>query len=64
MSKKTERPEFVEDEHLEYLDELLESGQINMFGAMPYLQRELFFTREEAKECFIYWVRTFGDENR
>jgi len=32
-----ERPECVMDEHLDYLDELRDSGITNMFGAWPYL---------------------------
>jgi hypothetical protein len=29
------RPEFLTDEHFQFLDELRESGEINMFGAAP-----------------------------
>ena len=32
-----ERPAFVEDKHLTYLDKLRESGVTNMYGARPYL---------------------------
>lgn len=32
-----ERPEGLTDDHLEYLDELRESGVTNMFGARPYV---------------------------
>ena len=35
-----DRPEIVTDEMLEYLDDLRESGETNMFGAGPYVQRE------------------------
>ena len=35
-----ERAEFITTEHLEYLDHLRESGETNMFGAGPYLQRD------------------------
>ena len=31
------RPEGLADEHLEFLDELRESGITNMFGVTPYL---------------------------
>ena len=35
-----ERPKFITEEHLEYLDELRESGITNMYGARPYLINE------------------------
>jgi hypothetical protein len=35
---KIERPEFVSDEHLEFLDDLRESGVTNMWGAQAYLE--------------------------
>jgi len=47
MATTTERPEIVTDEHLDYLDELRESGVTNMFGAGAYLGAKL--VREENK---------------
>ena len=38
MTDKVERPDIVTDEHLEYLDDLRESGVTNMFGAGSYLE--------------------------
>ena len=32
-----DRPEIVTDEHLEYLDNLRESGMTYVYGARPYL---------------------------
>ena len=48
------RPEFVEDYHLEFLDELRLSGQTNMFGAAPYLVEEFLIDRKEAREILGY----------
>ena len=39
-----------------YLDELRESGAINMFGARPYLQREFGIDKNEAAEVLSYWM--------
>ncbi len=58
------RPENVTDEHLEYLDDLRESGETNMFGANPYVQREFGLTRAEASPIVSYWMETFGNEAR
>lgn len=49
------------EEHLTYLDELRESGETNMFGAAPYLQREFpGLSKEEAKAVLLDWMHTFS----
>ena len=55
-----ERPDFVSDEHLEFLDDLRESGATNMYGATPYLE-EAFddLKRDEATKVLSYWMKTF-----
>lgn len=59
------RQEFITDEHLEYLDGLRESGDTNMFGAIPYLIAEFSeLSRAEARQILAYWMETFGDDNR
>ncbi len=58
------RPDFVDDEHLEFLDTLRESGVTNMFGAGPYLQEEFGLTRRQASDVLLYWMRTFGEADR
>jgi hypothetical protein len=64
-SEKIQRPCFVEDNHLQYLDALRESGVTNMFGAVPYLT-EMFptLTRLQARKVLLYWMQTFAQENR
>ena len=57
------RPEIVEDEHLEYLDELRESGIVNMFGAGTYLREEFGFFRQEASAVLLYWMNTFEERH-
>lgn len=54
------RPEFVTDEHLRFLDELRESGEINMFGAAPYLADVFDLSQQEARKVLTYWMKTFG----
>lgn len=66
VEKKQERPDFVTDEHLEYLDGLRESGATNMFGAGAYLQsafKELK-DRTKATAALSYWMHTFGKAQR
>jgi hypothetical protein len=38
-----------------FLDELRDSGSINMFGCGPHLQREFGITAKEARDVFMRW---------
>ena len=58
-----EKPEGVEEEHLEYLDDLRESGATNMFGAGSYVQDTFDLTRQEASTILSYWMETFSDRH-
>lgn len=73
-----ERPEFCTDEMLVYLDELRESGVVNMFGAGPFVdaefpelsmdpetgeQRRGFGSSSAAKAVLSYWMSSFGERH-
>ena len=60
MSK---RPDYVRDEHLEYLNGLRKSGVTNMLDAVPYL-RTVFPTlsKFKATRVLTYWMKTFKQE--
>jgi len=65
MEKEIERPDDLEEEMLEFLDELRESGETNMFGARPYLMKEYnYLDKKEAADILSYWMKTFGDDSR
>ena len=59
-----DRPEIVTDEHLEYLDNLRESGVCNMFGSGEYVQEAFGVNRNEARSIVLYWMDSFGKEDR
>lgn len=59
----TERPEIVTDDHLEYLDELRESGVTNMFGAGTYLIEEFGINRNDASTILSYWMQSFSERH-
>ena len=44
------RPEFVTDEHLLFLDELRESGEINMFGAAQNISGIFEISEQQARK--------------
>lgn len=46
-----------------FLDDLRESGDINMFGAAPYVEREFGVSRYDARDLVKNWMQTFGERN-
>ena len=63
MIDQTTAPEGLTEEHLEFLDELRESGVTNMFGAAPYLAHAFELDRSTARAYLSYWMRTFSDRH-
>lgn len=60
-----ERLPVIKNEHLEFLDNLRESGDTDMFGARPFLQDEYpELSPREAGKVISYWMETFGNEDR
>jgi hypothetical protein len=58
----TARPACVSDKHIEFLDELRESGKTNMFGARPYLMREFpSLSKDDAMAVCVYWMESFEE---
>lgn len=49
-------------EHREYLIDLRDSGETNMWGAAPYIEREFGVTRQEAKDILLQWINTFDKD--
>lgn len=58
------RPNYVNQKHLDYLDELRESGVTNMYGAIPYLIDAFDLGKKTAGDILTYWMKTFGKNNR
>ncbi len=52
----TDRPDIVSDEHLQFLDELRSSGEVNMMGAAKHLMKAFILDQEEAKTVLFYWM--------
>lgn len=46
-------------EYFEYLDDLRESGETNMFGAGNYLREDYGLDRREAGAVLSAWMKTF-----
>ena len=51
-------------EHLEYLDDLRDSGITNMFGAAPYLMDDFpDLTKAEARSIITEWMETYASRH-
>jgi hypothetical protein len=46
----------ITEEHEEFLDELRDSGEVNMFGAVPYLEEEFGIEKKEARAILGEWM--------
>ena len=57
-----EKPDYVTEEHLEFLNALRETGVTNMFGASPYLEKEFSLDRKTARNILTYWMSTFVEK--
>lgn len=57
------REKIIKEKHLEYLDDLRESGITNMFGARPYLINAFGLPQDDAAKILTYWMKTFGERH-
>ena len=46
-----------------FLDQLRESGTINMFGAAPYVSDAFGVTKYEARDLVKNWMQTFEERH-
>jgi hypothetical protein len=43
----------------EYLDTLRESGVTNMFGAVPYIEKNFHIEKKAARDILMDWMNNF-----
>jgi hypothetical protein len=51
---------FDVEEFFWVLDNIRESGKMNMFGAPKWLEENMDLTKEQAKQVFMAWSETFN----
>tara|TARA_R100001082_G_scaffold74599_1_gene43087 strand:+ start:311 stop:502 length:192 start_codon:yes stop_codon:yes gene_type:complete len=54
----------VEQEWFAILDDLRESGHINMFGAPRYLEANYKISHKDAKDVFFKWTKHGSHTNK
>jgi len=47
------------EHYFKFLNDLRDSGEINMWGATPYLVSEFNVSRLEAKAILMSWIASF-----
>ena len=52
-----DKPEKYTDLMTRFLNDLRDSGRVNMFGAGTYLRPAFGLTRYETDLCLEYWMR-------
>lgn len=52
--------EYNQEEMFEFLNDLRESGDTNMFGAAPYLVEEFNISKIDARKVLSDWMKQFG----
>ena len=62
MYIKAPKPE--QQEMYDYLEELRQSGDTNMFGASPYLEQEFGLDEKEARDILLDWMKGHDDPAR
>lgn len=50
-----------EKEIFDYLNDLRESGDTNMFGATPYVVAEFGISKQQAREAVTKWMENFNE---
>ena len=52
----------MNEEHKEYLDDLRESGETNMWLAPQYVIMEFGVTKQEARQIVKEWMESFNEQ--
>jgi hypothetical protein len=59
------RPDYLKEEHLEYLDRIRENTKINMFDTISYIIKEFpDLSRAKAQVILCYWMMTYQERHK
>jgi len=54
---QAQQPHFINQSHIDYLNDLRDSGITNMFNAWRYLKAEFDVNEQTAIQIFTHWMR-------
>ncbi|NBW22776.1 MAG: hypothetical protein EBR82_84005 [Caulobacteraceae bacterium] len=55
--------DIIKQEVFEFLDDLRDSGETNMYGAAPYIVEEFGVRHAEARVLLSAWMQTFSERH-
>lgn len=59
------KPKIVTEKHLKFLDNLRDSGKINMYEAIPYIEKAYpKLSWVESSKILSYWMKTYSDRHK
>ena len=58
----TETKTILTEAHKEFLNDLRDSGETNMWGAPPYVEEAFDVTEKEARAIVLAWMHSFDKE--
>ena len=53
----------ITNEQIQFLDDLRDSGIVNMFGAGPYIQEEFGVSKHDANRILNHWMGTYNERH-
>lgn len=53
----------TENKYWIYLENLRRSGETNMYGATPYLQKAFGLTKSEARRILVNWMSNYNPDD-
>lgn len=56
-------PNNKDDIYFEYLDDLRDSGAINMYAAVPYIVEKFGLSMSEATDVLVRWMESYSDRH-
>jgi uncharacterized protein YciI len=62
-SKETSKGTRMNEDHRQFLNELRDSGIVNMFGSMTYVRDQFGLSKAEATAIVLEWMKTFRKQN-
>jgi hypothetical protein len=58
------KPKFISETHLQYLDNLYEQKHIKISAASAYIEKEFEMESQDARKVLLYWISTYGQPER
>lgn len=56
-----EFPKDIESKHMIFLEDLRQSGQTNMFGAVPFIQLKFKIDETKSRDILLFWLDNYNE---